>query len=46
MKTGKNAGIFSVGVTWGFRDLAELMENGADLIINHPSELYEYIKNN
>jgi len=44
MKTGKNAGAFTVGVTWGFRDAKELKENGADLIINHPRELAEFLK--
>ncbi len=37
--TAKNGGFYSVGVTWGFRDAAELEENGADAIINNPSEL-------
>lgn len=41
--TGKNAGLFTVGVLWGFRDREELMENGADAIINEPSELLNYI---
>ena len=39
MKTGKNAGIFTVGVLWGFRDKKELDENGADATVSHPSEL-------
>ncbi len=43
MKTGKNAGLFSVGVLWGFRGEEELRDNGADLIIRHPSELYAHI---
>ncbi|MBE6792201.1 MAG: HAD family hydrolase [Ruminococcaceae bacterium] len=46
MKTGKNAGLFSVGVLWGFRGEDELRDNGADLIIRHPSELYHYILSN
>lgn len=41
MKTGKNAGLFTVGVTWGFRDREELEEYQADLIIDHPNELRE-----
>ncbi len=44
MKTGKNAGLNTVGVLWGFRDEKELTESGADLIISNPNELYEYIK--
>ncbi len=39
MQTGKNLGAFTVGVTWGFRDIKELKDNGADLIINEPQEL-------
>ena len=42
MKTGKAAGIFTVGVTWGFRTREELIENHADAVIDHPSELLNY----
>lgn len=38
MQTGKGGGCFTVGVTWGFRKKEELLENGADAIIHHPSE--------
>lgn len=44
MKAGKNAGLFTIGVLWGFRDRKELEETGADLIIEKPIELYEYIR--
>ena len=43
MKTGKNAGVFTVGVLWGFRDRAELEEGGADVIIDFPQQLLEYL---
>ena len=43
MKTGKNAGMFTVGVLWGFRERDELIENGADIIIGHPRDLLEII---
>lgn len=43
MQTGRNAGAFTVGVLWGFRDRAELEENHADAIIAHPSQLLEYL---
>ena len=46
MKTGKNAGLFTIGVLWGFRDKKELLENGADMVIKKPSELYEFVINN
>lgn len=39
MKTGKAAGIDTVGVLWGFRDRKELLENGADTVIEKPEEL-------
>lgn len=42
MKTGRNAGIFTVGALWGFRDRQELEEGGADAIIAHPLELLRY----
>ena len=42
MKTGKNAGFFTVGALWGFRDRQELEEGGADTIISHPLELLRY----
>ncbi len=39
MQTGRNAGVTTVGVTWGFRPRTELEENHADIIIDHPSEI-------
>lgn len=44
MKTGKGAGLFTVGVLWGFRGQEELEESGADVIITRPSELIDIIK--
>lgn len=43
MKTGKNAGIFTVGVLWGFRDGPELEATGADAIISKPAELLKFL---
>jgi phosphoglycolate phosphatase len=45
MQTGKNAGMFTIGVLWGFRGREELLENGADLLIAKPHELYDHIIN-
>lgn len=39
MKTGKAAGMYTIGVLWGFRDRKELEENHADEIIDHPKAL-------
>lgn len=39
MKTGKAAGMMTVGVTWGFRDREELLNNGADVIADSPNEI-------
>lgn len=39
METGKRAGFFTVGVTWGFRDEAELLAHGADAIVHEPTRI-------
>ncbi|MDO5702880.1 MAG: HAD family hydrolase, partial [Lachnospiraceae bacterium] len=39
MKTGKGAGMYTVGVLWGYRTREELEENGADRIIKRPDEM-------
>ncbi|HHX67140.1 MAG: HAD family hydrolase [Miniphocaeibacter sp.] len=39
MLTAKNADVYGVGVTWGFRKREELEEYGADKIINDPLEI-------
>ena len=43
MATAQNAGLTSVGVTWGFRDRALLQERGADYIIDEPKQLLDII---
>ena len=43
MKTGKNAKLCTVGVTWGFRGKDELIQNGADMIIDTPCQLLDCI---
>lgn len=43
MQTAVNAGAFPVGVLWGFREKDELLENGAEVLISHPSELIEKV---
>lgn len=39
--TAKNGGFYSIGVTWGFRDRAELEESGADAIVDSPQQMCE-----
>ena len=43
MKTGKSAGAFTIGALWGFRQKEELIENGADAIIENPLQLLNYL---
>ncbi|WP_286680615.1 HAD family hydrolase [Tepidanaerobacter sp. EBM-49] len=44
MKTAKSAGMYAVGALWGFREADELLENGADALIEKPLELLEILK--
>ena len=44
MKTGKNIGSYTVGVSWGFRNPDELIAAGADIIVTHPREITELIR--
>lgn len=39
MKCGKNAGIFTVGCSWGFRSREVLEKGNPDLIIDDPKEI-------
>ena len=39
MKTATAAGLYPVGAGWGFRPKEELVENGAKLVIDHPTDL-------
>lgn len=43
MQTGKAAGMYTVGVTWGFREKQELIDNKADFIIDKPEELAQML---
>ena len=44
IQTGKNAGMFTVGVGWGFKSVESLIENGADLIVEEPKQILSIIK--
>lgn len=43
MKTGKGAGMLTIGVTWGFRSRELLVETGADITIDHAQELLKFL---
>ncbi len=44
MQTAVNAGMYPVGVVWGFRDEKELLDNGAKSLIKHPLELADIVQ--
>jgi len=44
ISTGKNAGIESIGVLWGFRSKEELEENNADMIVSSTDEILKFVK--
>ncbi|RKE04471.1 HAD family hydrolase [Marinifilum flexuosum] len=39
MATAQNSGMHAVGVLWGFRDMEELLTNGAQTILEKPMDL-------
>lgn len=41
--TAKNSKISCISVTWGFRDEKFLLKNGATILINAPSEIYNHL---
>lgn len=43
MKTARGAGMFAVGVLWGFRDEPELREHGADAIVKQAGEILQLL---
>jgi phosphoglycolate phosphatase len=43
MKTALEAGMFPVGVLWGFRTAQELLTNGAKVLIQKPLDLLQYL---
>ncbi len=44
MKTAKNAGLYAVGVLWGFRNADELKEAGADVLCADVEQMYHAIR--
>ena len=45
MLTARNSGAKAVGVAWGFRPVDELVEYGADQILDSPQQLLDLLKN-
>ncbi len=43
MLTGTQAGLFTIGVLWGFRSREELEQSGADLLVTDAQEIADYI---
>ena len=40
IQTAKNAGLKSIGVSWGFRDRTLLIKEGADFIVDTPQDVF------
>lgn len=45
MRTGNGAGMYTMGVLWGFRERRELEKNKAGKIISHPMEIVNHVNN-
>ena len=43
VKTGKNAGLKTICVLWGFRDRKTLEAAGAQVMIDRPEELLQFV---
>ena len=44
IQTALNAGFLAVGVTWGFRPRSELVDSGAQVIVDTPQEILDLIE--
>lgn len=44
MVTAKRAGIVAIGVAWGYRSVALLVEGGADRIVDRPADLVAWLR--
>lgn len=43
MKTANAAGMYAIGVLWGFRKADELLENGAHVLVSDPLQVLEML---
>lgn len=44
MQTANSAGMYAVGVLWGFRQADELLANGAKILIESPAQVIDILK--
>ncbi len=44
IETAKNAGMLSIGVTWGFKSVSEIEQASPDYIFNSPYEIIKFFK--
>ncbi|MBZ4220143.1 MAG: HAD-IA family hydrolase, partial [Chlorobium sp.] len=45
MQTASRAGMYPLGVLWGFRPESELLEFGAKTLVRHPEEIISLMEN-
>ena len=43
IQTAKNAGLYAVGVTWGFRSKEVLLKYGADVLVHRPEQILQIL---
>jgi phosphoglycolate phosphatase len=43
MQTANSAGMVAIGALWGFRKAEELLQNGAEELIEHPLDLMKFL---
>jgi phosphoglycolate phosphatase len=43
MQTARSAGMFALGVLWGFRAAPELIAGGAHMLVRHPADLLAWL---
>lgn len=43
MQTAKNAGLYAVGVTWGFRSKEVLLKYGANVLVHRPEQILQIL---
>lgn len=44
MQTARALGMTAIGVSWGFRGTVELWQSGANVVIDHPRQLFDAIE--